>query len=57
MTTYTEEKKQELALEIIQRLKEEYRTQGVPWIMTRHGNCWSVSVWLPSAQMPESMWL
>ena len=28
MTTYTEEKKQELALEIIQRLKEEYPDAG-----------------------------
>ena len=28
MTTYTEEKKQEMALEIIQRLKEEYPDAG-----------------------------
>lgn len=31
--------KEELALEVIARLKKEYPDAAVHWIMIRHGNC------------------
>lgn len=31
--------KEELALEVIARLKKNIRMQAVHWIMIRHGNC------------------
>ena len=43
--------KKQRALEIIDRLKKEY--PDADWIMIRHGNFWSVSVWQRSVRMPE----
>lgn len=47
--------KQELALEVIGRLKKNTRMRDARWIMTMHGSCWSVYVWQHSARMRESM--
>ncbi len=44
--------KEQLAVEVIERLKKEYPDADVPWTMTRHGNFWSASVWRPSVRMP-----
>lgn len=35
--------KKQRALEVIERLKRNIRMRIVPWIMMRHGNCWSAS--------------
>ena len=44
--------KEELALEVIDRLKKEYPDAGC----TLDYNCWSVSVWQRSVPMRVSMW-
>ena len=44
-------KKEELALEIIERLKKNTRMRSVLWIIMRPGNCWSACVWQRSVRM------
>ena len=48
--------KEELALEIIQRLKKNIRTQDVPLDYNQAWKLLSVSAWLPSVRMPGLMW-
>ncbi len=48
--------KEELALEVIDRLKKNIRMRVVRWTTIRRGSCWSVSVWRRSVPMRVSMW-
>lgn len=47
--------KKQRALQVIERLKKEYRPPAVRLIMIRHGNCLSVCGLRHSVQMPVSM--
>lgn len=48
--------KEELALEVIDRLKKEYPDAGCTLDYNQVGSCWSVSVWRRSVPMRVSMW-